>query len=522
MIVMFLRYFFTLFLLTFQLMVLEGKQVILPAQFGLESAKNNVERYWSIYNAHRKALELGTTVSYRGIDSLEIEIPKDAKSIPIANEQDFSGLKLIVTNHSKDIYLFELKQKSIPINVFAANVDNGDFSSDSILKRGNYILILQDDNPWVENRKGHNYGHIRKDILFLNDGKSVNLPIAPYNNFASKVSAKYCKVSRNRKLFANLVFHRKYGNSKIVNLLSVNTQNNFELRNVICYTPESSLVEDHIISIYNCTNIFFKDVKIYGTYSSKDHSGYGIELNNVWNCSFLRLYGTGNWGIFGTSNVSLATFENCDINRFDIHCYGKNAHFIKCTFRDLYNQFASMYGKVVFNNCKFIDFIPIGFGKSYNAYTSFDIVIRNCSFYSPTRNLCFLIKTTGIFDKEINKRPELIKKGWPNIYIDGLKIYSKGDVFGYFYLFNFGIRNIKYPIPSKMSIRNIHFFPEEDVNFKISSSFAYFGRKPYIEIIQKGFVFLLICILICLIFIIKRLFVTRERINYQIQLFSNE
>ena len=470
---MFFRYFVVIFLFIIP-HNLKSASTVSPLQYGLKEAVTAIDRYWVLYRTHLAAKELGKDVSYCGIDSLEIEIPTDGKSIPLTHRTDFSNLKLNVKNNSKKIYLFELRGNSSKIHIDAKMVDSGDFSMVPQLNNGVRIVFLQDDNKWVDKRRGHNYGHIRKDILYVKNGRALNKPISTYNNNASKVSASYRVEDEKNIYFGNLKFYRKEENKQVVNLVFIDKQSNIMLRNIECYTPDDYLTDDHVFSVYNCVNVRFDNVKIQGTYSHIDHSGYGIAMNNVWNVSFKNLVGHGNWGIFGTSNVSFISLKKCDINRFDIHCYGKDIFFKDVIFRDLYNQFASTYGTVSFDKCKFIDFIPVGFGKSYNAYTSFDLYFRNCEFYSPVRNICFLIKTTGIFDSEINKRPELSVKGWPNISIKGMKIYSQGDKFGRFYLFNFGLKINFDKIPSKIDIKNLEFFPNRNVKFLRSSFFAPF------------------------------------------------
>ena len=78
--------------------------------------------------------------------------------------------------------------------------------------------------------------------------------------------------------------------------------------------------------------------------------------------------------MFGNNNVNKAMLQNCDINRFDIHCYGKDVSFEKCSFVDFYNQFSSVYCELYFRSCTFTSFFPILMEYSYNAYTGFDLV----------------------------------------------------------------------------------------------------------------------------------------------------
>lgn len=68
-----------------------GNKDVSPLDFGLLQAKNGTERYNCLYQTHCVAIAAGVNVSYRGIDSLEIEIPKNAKSIPLTVNNDFAA-----------------------------------------------------------------------------------------------------------------------------------------------------------------------------------------------------------------------------------------------------------------------------------------------------------------------------------------------------------------------------------------------------------------------------------------------
>ncbi len=76
---------------------------ISPLDFGLREAANGTDRFNVLYNTHTKALAIGAEVSYAGIDTLEIELPPDFKSIPLGPRTDFGGLVMYVTNKGKNI-----------------------------------------------------------------------------------------------------------------------------------------------------------------------------------------------------------------------------------------------------------------------------------------------------------------------------------------------------------------------------------------------------------------------------------
>ena len=53
----------------------------------------------------------------------------------------------------------------------ASDVDAGDFRRNKILKNGFYMLILTDGNLWVKNRRGYSYGHTRRDVMIVKNGR---------------------------------------------------------------------------------------------------------------------------------------------------------------------------------------------------------------------------------------------------------------------------------------------------------------------------------------------------------------
>jgi hypothetical protein len=217
-------------------------------------------------------------------------------------------------------------------------------------------------------------------------------------------------------------------------------------------------------------------VLIDGTYSRKNLYGYGILMDNVWNSHFVRLTARANWGIFGTNNLNNTVLRNCDINRFDIHCYGRDISFKNCTFRNTlndintYNQFSSVFGTILFENCRFLHFYPVLHESSYNAYTEYNLVMRNCYMELDRNHNCII--SAGKLENEINSRPELKEKCWPNITIDGLTLKTNG--IADFYLFKpMGDNNYSKKLEhlSDISVSNVSLIP--------SGTILQFHESPY-------------------------------------------
>ena len=233
--------------------------------------------------------------------------------------------------------------------------------------------------------------------------------------------AEYCEITKTQKTIENVKFYRREHNRYKTFFVRLDGQYNIELRNMEFYTPNGSLYGDGLIRIYNSSNIYVKNIKIDGTYSRVDKYGYGINLHNVGRIEFKRLKGKGNWGVFGTRNLRNVTLEDCEINRFDIHNYGKDIEMTRCKFFSLYNSFSSMFGKVSFLDCESGESIPVLFGRSYNPYTKYELTFKNCKVRATVKNN-FLISRGDVIGSNPSARTELQEKYSPDLYIDGLEI----------------------------------------------------------------------------------------------------
>ena len=406
-----------------------------PQMFGLQKAKTDVDRYYVLYNMHKAARILGREVDYSGIGELNIELPADAQPIPLNNGCDFSGLVLNVTNNNKKgMYLFTLTQPTDTIHISKEQVDSGDFSEISRLDTNTYLLILQDDSSWVDKRQGYSYGHTRKDILVVDHHHAVNQTVMPYNTPGTQLRASICPATHNIKVIAGITINRHAGDSAKTYCFDVQNQFNVELRDITINTPENNFYADAAIRINNSANIRLNRVNINGTYSQTNHYGYGVSMDNVWRSQIVNMKARANWGIFGNNNINEVVLDSCDINRYDIHCYGRDVIMQNCTFSNLYNQFSSVFGKVVFENCVFNNHIPVLLESSYNAYTPFDLYFYNCTFrINSKRN--YLVDARDLTNTR-NSRPEVGPKNLPNINMSRPTFILTDDV-SKLYMFRF-------------------------------------------------------------------------------------
>ena len=417
-----------------------GNRVISPLDYGLKAAKTGEERYDVLQRTHQEAERLGVGVSYAGIKKIQLAIPKNAKSLPITHYSDFAGVTFQVENKRKNMYLFAISADLKPVDIRGVDIDNGDFTKYDVLKSGEKLLIINDQTPWVKQRAGHDYGATRKDVMLLKNGKSGNGPLKSYCTPTTKPAGQYCDVTGAKKIvFKNITFNRSAGSTFKTYLVRISNHYNVELSNITINTPDSpGMYGDRAIRVENSAKILLVDVKINGTYSRGSDGeygkkyGYGISLENVYDFNARNLFARANWGVFGNNNVHLVHLEDCDINRFDIHCYGKDIYCKNVNFVGLYNQYASVYGTIQYDKCIFTDFTPVLNGGSYNAYVEHEVVFNDCVFNAtPKKN--FLIGIGNVKDA-INPRYELTEKYLPNVRIKNMVVNMTGGT-GDFFVF---------------------------------------------------------------------------------------
>lgn len=396
-----------------------------PCNFGLYKAKNGIERYYCILKCHKDAIEKNALISYKGIKSIDIEIPKNAEPIPLSNEVDFAGVHLNVLNRQKRIALFTRIGKSIPIQVPSKSIDNGMFKNDSYLCSGLHMLVIEDGVPWVKKRKGYDYGATRKDVLVVKNGIAANRVCSKYDNNTS-IPKVYIVEPKNSHIYKNVVLNRHPESTEITMLFLLNNVYDITLSNIIINTPQNNKIfGDAAIQIKNSALIRVEDVIINGTYSQNGY-GYGINLDNVSFFTAVNIYARANWGVFGTYNVNRAVLMDCDINRFDIHCYGRDVRCYNCKFSDMYNQFSSVFGDVYFEKCIFQNCRPVLIESSFNAYTPFELTFKRCIFNLNSK--WNYILTLIELEEAHNSRPELSRKSLPNITIKNCTVNLTDDM----------------------------------------------------------------------------------------------
>ena len=231
----------------------KGSTVVSPYDFGLSKAKSGVERYDVLLRTHQAAVTQGVDVSYRGIKTIELEIPPGAERIPLTRHNDFNGCTFVIKNVQKTVYLFEAKETSLPISISKSSIDKGRFEEYPELSQGKHLLWIEDANPWVENRKGFSYGHQRKDILLVEEGMARNAVVMPYDNKESAPNCRYINADNSDIDIKNLTICRTENSSAITNIFFISGKNGVLLSNFSLHTPENDGRNDRAIRIDDCT-----------------------------------------------------------------------------------------------------------------------------------------------------------------------------------------------------------------------------------------------------------------------------
>lgn len=458
-------------LLLLMLPMLVVAQTVNPLDYGLREAQTGEERFYALKRCHEDAVKRGMNITYKGINEIQITVPKDATTLPLPDVTDFAGVRMVVENQTKSFRMYSLTGMSEMIQLDGKTVDKGDFRSVGKLSNGLVLVYLQDENPWINTRLGYNSTAVykRKDVIVVRDGIAQNSTIMPYGNDQTQVKAWYSKVSESKKIVKNLDFVRTESSTQISCPLSLRFMYNVEVSNIRVTTPQSIIDRgDGCFIIEDCALITMNDITIDGTYSDEKLTGYGVRLLNVYDTRINRMNAHGKWGIFGNYNVNVATLKNCDINRFDVHFYGKDIRSTNCTYRDMYNQFASVYGVVSFKKCEFINEIPVLIESSFNAYTPFELEWRNCTFHL-NKKKNYLVTLFGV-PEPYNDRPELRRKSLPNIAMKNCKVYLDDDVDEWMVVKTHGVKyKDSFDYIKNVNIKGVQVISNDEKPFKVYS-----------------------------------------------------
>ena len=398
-------------------------QSLSPLDFGWRKATTDIARYNVLYRTHTEAVRQNKSVSYKGIAVANIAIALDAKPIPLTPQTDFGGLVVNVTSCAKNAFVFSMigtGRKHIS-GLKKSHIDKGDFRQYANLAKGDVMLLLQDQNAWGE-RQGSTEPIVRRDILLLHDGIAENSVVQPYDNNYSSPKCEYLKVDGVKRWVKNLTFNRGANLKYMAKPLDFQFLDNITVENVTLTTPQSSLTGDEAFRVFHCANVTFRNITVNSTYSSAKKYGYAFYMINVYNFVGYNIKAHAPWGVFGCMSINTALLESCDLNRWDIHYYGKNATLRTTVFRNLYNQYSSTYGTVLYDSCTFVNSIPYLMEPSYRSYVKHKVVFRDCTVNSTDSNASLFVMNPGL--SLSSSRQELKKKYWPDVEITNLTVIT--------------------------------------------------------------------------------------------------
>ena len=436
-------------------------------------------RYRAIHDIHATYAAQNVSIVYPeptngGIIDIAMIGQQGYGAIKLSERTNFNGWTFRVTTStiyppSGEQFLFYFQkyrseQDIIPIAPTRREIDTGCFHDVEGMTDALCLVEIQDQNTWTfRNDTPNTYvGQLpwsnwnendpikRKDILLVKNKEAVNRPIAPYNTVMSEPTCQYVLVNSREKVFENVTFERTSNCAVRVNLLHSFYTNNITIRNVTVITDDpSAFVKDCCINIGNATNVRLENINFATKlYSTETAAGYGIQLNNVWNVKMVNLQASKPiWGVVGTNNVNHMELEGVpdgqatdpvfQLNRLDIHCYGRDIICKNCTFTNetnttqytfhTLNRFSSLMGYLRYENCVFDGFRPVRMDTGYNAFMGYDLYFKNCTVVVRRSQFNYLLDM-GFWGAPRNQRLELRKKCWPNITIENMILKVNDDI----------------------------------------------------------------------------------------------
>lgn len=457
--------------------VLSGTTIsnLTPLMFGAGTG-TPFENYKQIYQCYVSAANIDTNVDWSNISSIEIGYPeenittleKPLTAIPLlkGKQNDFCGCEFTVKNayNQPQPALFMLwndedTDASEILTTKFHNSENINQGINAVLETCNYttlesdyrrdgeeittylgpnsgrkLLVIEDDNVWTHRFGFNNEEHKRKDCFELYNGKSHFTPSYTYNTKSknssgstichSLINARLYNVPNTATTIENLIVKRDGGMYKI-QIFSIKYMADVRINNVSIITERgmNNLKNDVVFGITDCAHFVVENVNIYGAFDAANQYAYGFYIENGCDMLFKNICTRDlNWGVFGCYSINSITLKDCNINRFDNHLYGKDLKMIDCNFKERYCQFAGVYGKVIYERCKFdVNFKPLIIGGQMNTHVPFDVHFIDCEKVLGGNNQNYLIWMYMLYN-DINPRYELQNKCMPNIYVKNLRL----------------------------------------------------------------------------------------------------
>jgi len=384
-------------------------------------------------------------------------VGEDATPIIAPRMIDGNGWTIRVRNNVEwtNPWLFYIRKNNadrfMNMHITPEQIDEGRYPGLNELSPDKWLLIICDSTEWVyRTDENDNSSKYRSDAILVENGLSNDLPIASYNNAETALSYYAFKQNGGAVGLKNLSFVRDTLSSKKIGLVTIRGYDNVQFENILVkfnnnhsYNPTphtTAITGDAVFYISECNHVKLNDVKVLGTYSTETQSGYAFSLNTVSNITFNHVQAEGEWGVMCGYNLNNILITESKLNRFDIHCYGKNAQIINTEFSNSisanhnFNRVGSFFGQLNFKNCLFNNFVPIRFDPSFHIYTGFDLILNGCIINNHTGVIVEAVQMDTI---QTLLRPSLQELCWPNVHIRNLLFENLSrDTLNIFHLYS--------------------------------------------------------------------------------------
>lgn len=151
-----------------------------------------------------------------------------------------------------------------------------------------------------------------------------------------------------------------------------------------------------MIYVFDSVNVRLKNIQGFNAAgksngNTKGTSGYAIRITNCSDVNFENCRLQGYWGATAMDSVKNVHFENCHLNRLDVHDYFYNLTAKNCTFYHHAIQIGYGRGLASFDNCSFyFNLVPnepypeayaIALNLTYGRIFEGTLALNNCNIY---------------------------------------------------------------------------------------------------------------------------------------------
>ena len=372
------------------------------------------------------------------------------KPIIIKNDVDWGKSKFIIDDS-------EITLNESYINVFLIDSDSEEFeiSIESLNKSTRYIPLLSNETGfvYVENsnkkqyiRKGVNAndGENQQEVFFVDKGQLLNDIIWDYSSITKATFRNY----DSKAITVNGGFFHTIANNLPVEWPGVN-------RNILCKRDNVTISNlTHTIDYSNCATskpykgfvriencysvvldglqleahkTYYKNDIPYGNYGFTVFHSINIVIKNIKQLN--SIVDDYIWCICETNYCKNLKFDNCHINRVDVHKSCLNIDILNVMTRVI-NLIG--FGRAYIKNTTCIGTAFVNLREDFGCSWDGDLIIEDCEFSPPTsvRGDVLLIHGKNNGDHDFG-----YKCYFPNVYLKNVKVnnHNASDDFSFIY-----------------------------------------------------------------------------------------